>query len=156
MNWPPLIPGTLLKRYKRFLADVRLQDNRVVTAHCPNSGSMLACSEPGRRVYLSFHDDPRRKLPYTWQLIDMPASLVGVNTLVPNRLVYQSISQGRVAELSGYDRIQREVKAGSHSRIDLRLLHPHRPPCYVEIKNCTLVIEEGGSLHCLSKQEPLP
>lgn len=145
MKWPPLITGTLLKRYKRFLADVRLQDNRIVTAHCPNSGSMISCSDPESTVYLSFHDDPRRKLPYTWQLIAMPTSLVGVNTLVPNRLVYQSIADGQVAELTGFAHIQREVKVGAHSRIDLCLIDAGRPACFVEIKNCTFV-QEGRAM----------
>lgn len=142
LSWPPLISGTLIQRYKRFLADVRLKNNRVVTAHCPNSGSMLSCSEPGRPVYLSRHNKPGRKLKYTWELIDMPGSLVGVNTQVPNRLVKQSIEAGRVEPLSGYETVKPEVKVNDHSRLDLMLSAKNRPPCYVEIKNCTLV--NGG------------
>jgi sugar fermentation stimulation protein A len=137
--WPELIPGRLVRRYQRFLADIRLESGETVTAHCPNSGSMTGCCQPGRPVYLSVHDSPKRKLRYTWELIDMPGSLVGVNTQVPNRLAALAIAAGDVAELSGYARVRREVKAGSHSRIDLRLEAPDRPPCYVEIKNCTLV-----------------
>jgi len=86
----------LVKRYNRFLADVKLKNGNLVTAHCANSGSMKECSEPGRPVYLSFHDNPKRKLKYTWEMIQMPTSLVGVNTLVPNRLVKKSIEDGRV------------------------------------------------------------
>lgn len=140
--WPPLIRGTLVNRYKRFLADVQLDDGRTVTAHCPNSGSMRACCEPGRPVYLSCHDNPRRKLKYTWELIDMPASLVGVNTQIPNRLTAAAIAAGDVPELSGYASVRREVKVGDHSRIDILLTGPERRDCYVEVKNCTLV-EDG-------------
>jgi len=139
--WPELIPGTLIRRYKRFLADVRLEDGTTVTAHCPNSGSMKACCEPGRPVHLSLHDNPRRKLSYTWELIDMPDSLVGVNTQVPNRLTAHAIASGDVAELDGYTAIRREVKVGGHSRIDILLESPTRRPCYVEVKNCTLVVD---------------
>ena len=97
--WPELTPGTLIRRYKRFLADVCLENGTTVTAHCPNSGSMKACCEPGRPVYLSFHDNPRRKLSYTWELIDMPDSLVGVNTQVPNRLTAHAIAPWEVRVL---------------------------------------------------------
>jgi sugar fermentation stimulation protein A len=139
LNWPTLTGGTLIKRYKRFLADVRLHDGRVVTAHCPNSGSMRGCNSPGKPVFLSFHDNPKRKLKYTWELIEMPDSLVGINTMVPNRLVAKAIKAGRIPELSGYDAIQPEIRVGSHSRIDLLLTAPSQAACYVEIKNCTLV-----------------
>ena len=138
LKWPKLIMGTLIRRYKRFLADVRLKNGHLVTAHCPNSGSMLACSEPGRPVYLSRHNDPKRSTRYTWELIDMPTSLVGVNTLVPNRLAHVSMAAARVPELAGYDRIRAEVKVRRHSRIDL-LLEKGIKRCYVEVKNCTLV-----------------
>jgi len=139
LAWPQLIPGILKKRYKRFLADVRLENGKVVTAHCPNTGSMHGCCEPGRPVYLSYHDNPKRKLKYTWQLISMPTSLVGVNTLVPNRLVYTSIIGGLVPELCGYETVQREASIGDHTRIDLMLDSEIHGRCYVEIKNCTLV-----------------
>ncbi len=84
LKWPRLIQGTLIARYKRFLADIRLRNGHIVTAHCPNSGSMLTCSEPGQTVYLSRHENPKRKLKYTWEMIKMPTSLVGVNTLTPD------------------------------------------------------------------------
>jgi sugar fermentation stimulation protein A len=137
--WPKLISGTLIKRYNRFLADVKLRNHRIVTAHCPNSGSMKACSEPGRTVHLSRHNNPKRKLKYTWELIEMPTSLVGVNTMVPNRLVHNSIQSSKVKELMGYERVVREVAVGKGSRLDLRLEKNGTPPCYVEVKNCTLV-----------------
>jgi sugar fermentation stimulation protein A len=141
LTWPELIPGKLIKRYKQFLADVELEDGTVVTAHCPNSGSMTACSDPGRPVYLSWHDNPKRKLKYTWELIQMPGSLVGVNTLVPNRLVKISIENGLVAELADYETIRPEVPTSKGSRLDLLLTDPLGAKCFVEIKNCTLVNE---------------
>ena len=120
---------------------MKLETGEIVTAHCPNTGSMKGCSEPGRMVYLSSHNNPKRKYKYTWELIAMPTSLVGVNTLVPNRLVFKSIEQKLIPELSRYNRIQREVKIGDHSRIDLVLTDADAKQCYVEIKNCTLVNE---------------
>jgi sugar fermentation stimulation protein A len=141
MQLPPLTNGKILRRYKRFLADVELPGGEVVTAHCPNSGSMKACAEPGRPVYLSRANNPKRKLSYTWELIQMPGSLVGVNTLLPNRLVHAAISDGRIEPLAGYSKIQREVSVGNHSRIDLMLSGGGARPCYVEVKNCTWVDE---------------
>ena len=139
LPWPKLYQGTLLKRYKRFLADVRLADGQVITAHCPNSGRMQTCSETGRPVYVSRSTNAKRKLPYTWELISMPTSLVGVNTLVPNRLVKKAIIDHEIPELDDYESIRSEVKYGRNSRIDLLLSSPGQPLCYVEIKNCTLV-----------------
>ncbi len=139
LTWPELISGTLVNRYKRFLADVKLDNGRIVTAHCPNTGSMTGCCEPGRPVHLSFHNNPKRKLKYTWELIEMPTSLVGVNTMVPNRLVHNSIRSSKVPELTGYENVTREVTTGKGSRIDLRLDGKGKEPCYVEVKNCTLV-----------------
>lgn len=139
--WPKLIPGRLLRRYKRFLADVKLDNGATVAAHCPNSGAMTGCCEPGRRVYLSHHPDPRRKLKYTWEMIEMPGSLVGVNTLVPNRLVARALSDGQVPALRGYGDLKREVRVGERSRIDLMLADADRPSCYIEVKNCTLVAD---------------
>lgn len=141
---PKLIPGKLIKRYKRFLADVELDSGDIVTAHCPNTGTMKACSEPGRNVYLSFHDNPKRKYKYTWEIIKMPTSLVGVNTLLPNRLVYHSIKAGRLETFAKYNEVRAEVKVGEKHRLDLMLSkngpNPCYPdPCYIEIKNCSLV-----------------
>jgi sugar fermentation stimulation protein A len=139
ISWPEWIPGTLIKRYKRFLADVKLENGDLVTAHCPNSGSMATCCEPGRPVYLSRHDhSPHRKLKYTWELIQMPDSLVGVNTLIPNRLVYGAAVNGQVEELTGYETITQEVRVGEHSRLDL-MFQGQKGTCFVEIKNCSLV-----------------
>jgi len=140
--WPPLIPGTLIRRYQRFKADVKLRNGRVVTAHCPNSGSMKSCCEPGRTVYLSRSDNPGRKFPYTWELIEMPSSLVGVNTSVPNRLVERAVLAGEIPELRGYQSVRREIWCSSVSRLDMLLEARDGRRCFVEIKNCTLA--EGG------------
>ncbi len=133
-----LVPATLIKRYKRFLVDVRLDNGDEVTAHTPNTGTMLGCSAPGSRVYLSPATNPKRKLPFTLEVVDAGPSLVGVNTLLPNRLLYQATSAGLPAELTGYEAVRREVKVGERSRIDLMLQQPGRRRCYVEIKNVTL------------------
>ena len=138
MKWPKLISGTLINRYKRFLCDVKLRNNHTITAHCPNTGSMKGCYTPGCDVYLSKHTNPHRKLKYTLEMTDMGTSLVGVNTMVPNRLVKESIFEGHIEELSGYTRIRSEVAYGANSRIDL-LLEKGKQKCYVEVKNCTLV-----------------
>ena len=139
LTWPELITGKLLKRHQRFLADVKLESGEIVTAHCPNTGRMQGCCEPGRTVYLSKHNHPKRKTIYTWEIIAMPTSLVGINTLVPNRLVSSALRQKRIPELSGYTHIEREVKVAEHSRIDLMLTGRAGERCYIEIKNCTLV-----------------
>jgi sugar fermentation stimulation protein A len=139
LSWPPLVKGTLLKRYQRFLADVELENGDLVTAHCPNTGSMQDCCEPGRPVYMSVHDNPKRKLKYTWELIAMPDSLVGVNTLVPNRLVKHAVQTGQVKALGGYAAVRSEVKISEHTRIDLMLQDTRLGTCHVEIKNCTMV-----------------
>lgn len=143
--WGPLIKGELIKRYKRFLADVRLPEGDVVTVHTPNTGSMKGCSEPGRTVYISHHDDPKRKLKYTWELIEMPSSWVGVNTSTPNRLVRSAVKAGKIPELNGYSRVKSEVKTGLHTRLDLVLENKDAPQCYIEIKNCTMV-EDGVAM----------
>ncbi len=137
--WPKLTRGVLVRRYKRFLADVRLQDGRTITVHCPNSGSMATCSEPGRTVYLSRSDNPVRRFPYTWEMIRMPTSLVCVNTLLTNKLVRQAAMSGFIEALAGYDRVRAEVKCGEDSRLDLVLERSDTDRCFVEIKSCTLV-----------------
>lgn len=141
IKWPKLVEGTLIQRYQRFKADVRQRNGHVVTAHCPNSGSMLGCSEPGRPVYLSRHNHPKRQLKYTWEMIEMPTSLVGVNTWVPNLLVKESITRKKIRPLRGYETMRSEVRYGQNSRIDL-LLERDEARCFVEVKNCTLV-EDG-------------
>jgi sugar fermentation stimulation protein A len=134
----PLRRGTLVRRYKRFLADVLLEDGGVVVAHCPNSGSMLSVDAPGSEVWLSFAPSPTRRTPYAWELIRVGGALVGINTGRPNRLVADAVAAGAIATLAGYSTIRREVRYGSNSRIDLLLEADARPPCYVEVKNVTL------------------
>lgn len=134
----PLYPGALIRRYKRFLADVELESGEIVTAHCPNSGSMKGCAMPGSRVLLSLSDNPNRKLSYTWELVRVNGSWVGINTGLPNKLTAEAVRQGTIPELAGYDNIRPEVRYGKDSRIDL-LLSGTRGLCYVEVKNVTLV-----------------
>lgn len=142
MNFEPsLVYGTLIRRYKRFLADVQLDDGREVTAHCPNPGSMRTCAEPGWRVWLSPSTNPRRKLQWTLEVVEAESGPVLVNTARPNGIVSEAIERGEVAELSGYARLQAEVRYGENSRIDLLLTSPDRPPCYVEVKNATMGTE---------------
>ncbi|MCE1225225.1 MAG: DNA/RNA nuclease SfsA [Geobacteraceae bacterium] len=145
MILPPLIPGRLIKRYKRFLADIELEDGSVVTAHCPNSGSMLGCNLPGSPVLLSLSPNPNRKLAYTWELLQVDGFWVGLNTMLPNRLAEEAIQDGTIVELQGYPNLRREVAYGSErSRIDI-LLEGDARRCYVEVKNVTLV-EDGLAL----------
>ena len=127
------------------MADVALENGEIVTAHCPNSGSMKECCEPGMPVYLSYHNNPKRKLKYTWELIEMPSSLVGVNTQIPNQLVAKSIEAGVLQDFEYYDDMVREVKTPFNSRLDILLTKHGKERCFVEIKNCTLV-KEGVAL----------
>ena len=143
----PLIPGRLIQRYKRFLADVALDTGETITAHCANPGAMLGLTTPGSRVLLSRSPDPKRKLAYNFELIEVDfgdgPQWVGINTSHPNRIAEQAIAAGRIAELVGYATLRREVKYGINSRIDLLLESPDRPPCYVEIKNVHLCRRAG-------------
>jgi len=135
---PPLIAGTLVRRYKRFLADVEIDGGGLITAHCPNSGSMKGCATPGSRVYLSRSSNTGRKYPFGWELVHADGFWVGINTGLPNRLTREAIEDGTVAELQGYANIRPEVPYGEHSRIDLLLEGP-QGRCFVEVKNVTLV-----------------
>ncbi len=135
---PPLTRATLVKRYKRFLADVQFDDGTLATAHCANPGSMKGMAEPGSTVWLSKSDNPKRKLAWSWELVDVGSSIVGVNTARPNALVASAIEAGTIPELCGYTSLRREVKYGQNSRIDLLLEAPAKPAAYVEIKSVTL------------------
>lgn len=133
-----LLSGRLLLRYKRFLADIELADGRIVTAHCPNSGSMTGCALPGSPALLSVSSKPSRKLPYTWELVQADGVWVGINTSLTNRLAREGIENGTVAELAGYDSVRGEVPYGAHSRLDF-MLSGARGDCFVEVKNVTLL-----------------
>lgn len=141
----PLIPGTLIKRYKRFLADVTLEDGTVVTAHCPNSGSMKGYKDEGLRVWVSESDNPKRKLRYTWELVeDAHGDRIMVHAARANALTVEAIENGTVTELQGYGKLRTEVKYGSqNSRIDI-LLENGENKCYVEVKSVTL--REGDAV----------
>ncbi len=140
MQFPtPLLRGTLIQRYKRFLADVRLDDGTQVTATCPNTGSMIGLRDPGQIVWLSTSDSPTRKYKHTWELVEhnlgAGPSLVGVNTNHPNKIVAEAIASSGLAAFEGYATIERERKYGKNSRIDIRLTDPVKGTAYVEIKN---------------------
>jgi sugar fermentation stimulation protein A len=135
--------GRLLKRYKRFLADVQLDDGTIVTAHCPNTGSMKSCYEENGLVWLSFNPDPKRKLSYTWEFSETEGGLIGINTSKPNAVIAEGITSGRIVELAGYKNLRQEVKYGKNSRIDILLEDPARGSCYVEVKNTTLLEGRG-------------
>lgn len=132
-----LVVGTLIKRYKRFLADVRLENGEVVTAHVPNTGSMMSTNERGAKVALFYNPAPHRKLKWTYELYDAAGSWVGVNTMRTNHIVKEAIEQNKIGPLRGYDSIRQEVKYGDKSRLDLFLEKKDAPGCFVEIKNVT-------------------
>ncbi len=148
MRFPsPLVRGALVQRYKRFLADVRLDDGRLITATCPNTGSMLGLTAPGSIVWLSESDSPTRKYRFTWELVEADLGkgplLVGINTGLPNKLVAEALEAKRIKHLAGYAGLRREVKYGKNSRIDLLLECASKGLCYVEIKNVHLSRRHG-------------
>lgn len=147
MNYPPLVPGILRRRYKRFLADVELGDGSLVVAHCPNTGSMRAVNVPGCRVWLSPSVNPKRKLAWTWELIELPqtdgkVALASVQTGRANAIVEEALRAGVVDELEGYATLRREM-AVTGARLDFRLEDPRRPDAYVEVKQVTLRETDG-------------
>lgn len=144
MRFPtPLVPATLIKRYKRFLADCRLEDGREITAHCANPGSMMGLAEPGLRIWLEPNDDPKKKLKFGWRLVEHEdGHFTGVDTSVPNRALKAALQAHQVPGLPDYDTVRPEVKYGQNSRIDF-LLTGSGPDTYVEVKSVTLSRQPG-------------
>ena len=148
MQFPaPLIPGRLIRRYKRFLADVELESGETVTAHCANPGAMLGLTTPGNRVWLSHSENPARKLKYSWEVVEADfgrgPEYAGINTAHPNAIVAEAIRTGHFPEFSAYPDLRREVKYGRNSRVDILLEGEGLPPCYVEVKNVHLMRRPG-------------
>jgi sugar fermentation stimulation protein A len=138
-----LVPGRLVRRYKRFLADVALDTGGEVTAHCANPGSMMGLAEPGTRVWLEPADDPRRKLRFSWRLVELPEGhWAGIDTSVPNRVVGEALRAGRIGALADYGEVRPEVRYGRASRVDFLLRGEGLPDAYVEVKNVHLRREE--------------
>ncbi len=148
MLLPSLVAGRLLGRRQRFLADVLLDRGETVVAHCANTGSMLGCKAPGSRVWLSAADNPKRKLAWTWELVEVaPEVLVGIHTGRSNALVEEALCAGAIPALAGFERVRREVRYGiENSRIDLLLDYAAAPPCYVEVKNVTAAVQGSVAL----------
>lgn len=140
----PLVPARLIRRYKRFLADIRLEDGTEVKAHCANPGSMMGLADPGMRIWVEPNDDPKKKLNYGWRLVDHEnGHFTGVDTSVPNRALREVFMAGGVPGFDGYDIVRPEVKYGQASRIDFLLTGAGRPDAYVEVKAVTLSRRPG-------------
>lgn len=137
----PIIYGTLLRRYKRFLADIEFDDGAIITAHCPNTGRMTSCAQPGWRVALTESNNPKRKYRHTWELVHNGTCWICVNTNRANQIAFEAISDGVIPALSGFTDVLREQTFGN-SRFDL-LLRTKENLCYVEVKNVTLVTPDG-------------
>ncbi len=144
MKFPsPLLRGKLIKRYKRFLADILLEDGETITAHCANPGSMLGLKEEGAKVWVSKAVNPKRKLRYDWQLIEADNTLVAIHTGNPNKIVEEALINNQIDELGHYETLKREVKYGDNSRIDLLLSDNRKADCFVEVKNVHLSRKKG-------------
>ena len=141
MQFEKLIKGKLLKRYKRFLADIILENKEIITAHVPNSGAMTSCIEENCDVWLTFHDNPKRKLKYTLELTLINENLICTNTGVANKIAIEAIKNGTIKELQNYSSLKPEQKYGQNSRIDI-LLENENEKCYVEVKSVSLKIDD--------------
>jgi sugar fermentation stimulation protein A len=143
MTFDQLTQAVLHRRYQRFLADVELADGEMLTVHCPNTGAMTGCADPGSRVWLSISDSPTRKYPHTWELVETGCGMACVHSARANRVVEEAIVDGRIETLAGYTDVAREVKYGAGSRADLWLSRPGDPDCVIEVKSVTLC-RDGG------------
>ncbi len=144
MQFPtPLIEARLIRRYKRFLADVTLMDGTEITVSVPNTGSMLGLTSAGSRIFLSHSDDPKRKYSHRLEIVEADGTLVGINTGLPNRLAEEAIRAGLVSDLATYSILKREQRYGERSRIDMLLEDPQRPSAYVEVKNVHFMRKAG-------------
>jgi sugar fermentation stimulation protein A len=139
---PPLQPATLVRRYKRFLADIRFADGQEATAHVPNSGAMLGVSTPGSAVWVQ-PAGPGRKLPYSLKFVQTPTSWAGVDTMLPNQMVGEALRARRLSMFSAYPSVRAEAPYGARSRVDFLLTGPGLPDCYVEVKNCHMMRKPG-------------
>lgn len=144
----PLEKGTLIKRYKRFLADVETENGEMITIHCPNTGAMTGCAEPGFTVYFSTSDNPKRKYPNTFELAQNHlGDFIGINTTRANHVVKEAILNGLMPSLNDYAELKTEVKYGNeNSRIDILLTDKNKPDCYIEVKSTTLLLDEQSGL----------
>jgi len=144
MKFPDtLVTGILVRRYKRFLADIELDSGEIVVAHCANPGAMTGLNTPGFKVWLAPNRNPKAKLDWRWELVQVNGYLIGINTAHPNAIVAEAINAGKIDDLKGYESLRREVKYGRNSRIDILLEDDDRPPCHVEIKNVHFMREPG-------------
>ncbi len=145
MQWPSrLEAATLVRRYKRFLADVRLDNGQTLTVHCPNTGAMTGCDTPGSRVWLSRSDNPKRKYPYTWQLLEVAADKVCIHSALANTLVAEALDQRLIEPLNGYTSYRREQRLGDGSRVDFVLGDGPAGDCALEVKSVTLLGDNGA------------
>jgi len=144
MRFPaPLVPATLLRRYKRFLADMRMEDGGIITVHCANPGSMLSMAVAGRRCWLSHHTGTARKLEYSWELEEAPTGCIGINTARANPVVAEALAAGAIPELAGWPIMRREVPDGDASRLDFHLSGNEGPDCWLEVKSVTMGRQPG-------------
>ncbi len=140
---PPLIETRLVKRYKRFLADVKMPDGQIITVHCANPGSMLGLTKEGNKAWISDSQNPKRKLRYSLEILEVDGVMVGINTSHPNKLAKEAIEAGRISALKGYETLRTEVKYGKNSRIDILLQDNDKPDTFVEVKNVHFIRTPG-------------
>ncbi|MEM0953369.1 MAG: DNA/RNA nuclease SfsA [Pseudomonadota bacterium] len=146
MTFDKLIPATLQRRYKRFLADVVTDSGEALTVHCPNTGAMTGCATPGSRVWLSLSASKTRKYPHTWELVDTEGGMACIHSARANAVVAEALEAKHIPQLAIYEEIRREVRYGNNSRADFKLASAHCPDCTVEVKSVTLCLDNGVGL----------